>query len=271
MKFKNTIPYIFANQILGYNSIYIKMMNMSFNNEIKENLNNNNYYQGEVDLILYLAINHKNLDIIHFIYEKFPKINKYKKEFIYEASKMNINFIVEDYLKTNPKNKKFLFKLLDIATLHSCKEVVLSLLKYGVDFHQEDNICLRTILKAGNFDLFKIYHQIGLDINKKEYLFASIQKDNVDWFQYIINNGFEINEENKNVILNFIGFCGSLNIIKNNQSLFIDEKELMLKSIIYNPLGKQFLDKFYEKVDFYKKIDTKLEKKENTKTKVNKI
>ena len=103
MKLKNAIPYFFANQILGYNSIYINMVNMSFNNEIKENINKKNYHRGEIELLLYLAINHKNLDIIHFIYEKFPKINKNRKEFIYEAAKMNIDFIIENYLKTKPR------------------------------------------------------------------------------------------------------------------------------------------------------------------------
>lgn len=273
MKFKNIIPYIFANQILGYTSIYIKMINMSFNNEIKKNLNNKNYYQGEIDLILYLAINHKNLDIINFIYEKFPKINKNKKEFIFEATKMNIDFIIENYLKINPPRNKFLFTLLDVATLHSCQEVVKLLLNYGVDYKQNNNICLRTVLKSGNFELFKIYHQAGLNIAKEEYLFAAIQKDNVDWFQYIINNGLDINNINKDVILNFIGFSGAINIMKANPMLLMEDKELMFKSIMYNPLGKEFLQKYYDKVDFYNKIEKKLTNDNNKKIKrkVNKI
>jgi ankyrin repeat protein len=271
MKIKNIIPYIFANQILGYNSIYVKMINMSFNNEIKENLRNKNYYQGEVDLILYLAINHKNLDIVNFIYKEFPKINKNRKECIFEATKMNIGFIVENYLKTKPPKNKFLFTLLDLATLHSSQDVVKLLLNYGIDYTQEDNICLRTILKSGNFELFKIYHQYGLKVNKEEYLFSAIQKDNADWFQYIINNGLDINNINKDVILNFIGFAGAINIMKANPMLLMEDKELMFKSIMYNPLGKEFLQKYYEKVDFYKKIENKLISTKNTKTKVNKI
>lgn len=274
MKLKNLIPYSIAHQIFEYESKYITSIMKGYNTEIKKNILNNDYYLGELDIIYYMAINHKRTEIIDFFEINKIKINKIKKVFVYESAKMNYHKIVEAYLvKKNPNNKsKFLFLLLEIATLHVSYETVELLLNYGVDFKQKHYACIRTILSSNNFELFKIFHKYGLDIKKNEYIFTAILKDNKEWFKYLLNNGFEINNTNKNIIYNFLGFNGSLNIINEEKYRFIDEKKIMLNASNYNPISKKWFETFYKKVDFYLKLDKKLLNKEIiVKSKINKI
>lgn len=260
MKLKKIIPYFIAHQFCQYESQYINLIIKGYSEEIKKNLLSNNYYFGELDILYYMAINYQRTDIINFFKESHIKINRIKKVFVYESAKMNYPEIIEEYLKNKKPNKKskFLFLLLKIATLHSSYNAVTLLLKYGVDYTQDSYYCVRTILNASNFDLFKLFHEYGLDINKKEYLFTAILKDNKEWFNYLIQNGFIIDEINKDIIYNFLGFNGSINIIEMEKSNFINEKELMIKSSEYNPLAKKWFLLFYKKVDFYKKVENKL-------------
>lgn len=187
---------------------------------------------------------------------------------------MNYSHIVKEYLHKKKPNKKnrFIFLLLKIATYYNSKETVEELLKYGVDFKRENYTVIRDLLLNSNFELFKLYHKYGLDIKKNEYMFKAILKDNVEWFQYLLDNGFEINETNKDTIYTLIGFNGSLNILDEERNNIINSSELMLTSSQYNPLAKRWLENFYKKVDFYKKLEENMPKKEVKKTsKVNKI
>ena len=274
MKLKNIIPYWIAHQFWEYNSIYITSIIKGYNNDIKNNLLGKNYFLGELDIVYYMAINHRRTDIIDFFEHNKSTFNNIKKLFVYESAKMNYPLIVEKYLniKKPNKNNRFLFLLLEIATLHASYEVVEILLKYGLDFKQKNYSCIRTVVSSGNFELFKLYHKYNLNIKKNEYIFTAILKDNQAWFNYILQNGFEINESNKEVIYNFLGFNGSINIIEQEKMNLMKEKDLMLKASYYNPISKKWCDKFYKKVDFYNKLDNKFENKENLKNKkVNKI
>lgn len=264
MKLKNFLPYYIAHQFFEYHSKYIEWITKGYDEQIKTSLLNKDYLMNELDIIYYMSINHKRTNIIKFFEDKKIPINHNKKVFVYESAKMNYPHIVSNYLHNKKPNKKnkFLFLLLKIATLHNSKDVVEVLLKYGIDFKQDNYYCVREILTANNFELFKIYHQYGLDIKKQHYLFKAILNDNHEWFQYILNNGFEINENNKNVIYNLMGFNGSVNIMNHEKSYFIKEKDIMLNASRYNPLAKQWLENYYKKVDFYNKIESKLPMKE---------
>lgn len=265
MKLRNLLPYYIAHQFFEYNSKYIEWITKGYDEQIKISLLNKDYLMNELNLIYYMSINHKRTSIIDFFEENKIKINKTKKVFVYEAAKMNYEQIVNYYLLNKRPNKKskFLFLLLQIATLHNSEQVVETLLKYGVDFKQDNYYCVREILTANNFELFKLYHKYGLDINKQQYLFKAILNDNYEWFMYITNNGFEINKDNKDVIYNLIAFNGSINIMNQEQSYFIKEKETMLKASRYNPLAKKWFENYYKKVDFYNKIEQKLPPKQN--------
>lgn len=266
MKLKNLLPYYIAHQFFEYNSKYMEWITKGYDEQIKKSLLEKDYLMNELEMIYYMSINHKRTNIINFFEEKQIPVNKTKKVFVYEAAKMNYPALVNNYLLTNkPKIKnKFLLLLLKIATLHNSKEVVEVLLKYKVDFTQDNYYCIRELLSANNFDLFKLFHEYGLDIKKQQYLFKAILNDNYEWFIYILNNGFEINEQNKEIIYNLIGFNASINILEQEKSLFIRQKELMLTSSRYNPLSKQWFENFYKKVDFYNKIENRLPAKENT-------
>lgn len=263
MKFKNFIPYFIPHQFFQYNSHYIIPIIKGYNKDIEKKLLENDYYLGELDILYYMAINHKRITIIDFFENNNIKINKIKKLFVYESSKMNYPAILEEYLLKKKPNKKskFLFLLLKTATIHDSFDTVELLLKYGVDFTQDHYYCVRTILNASNFDLFKLFHKYGLNIRKNEYLFTAIIKDNKDWFNYLIQNGFIIDETNKDIIYNFLGFSGSLNIIEEEKANLIHEKELMFKSSQYNPLAQKWFQSFYKKVDFYNMLENKLNNK----------
>lgn len=274
MKLKNIIPIFIAHQLFEYQSKYIPLLIKGFDNQIKEGIKNKDYYSNELNIIYYHAINHKRTDIIEYFEENKIHINFLKKEFIYEAAKMNYPHILKNYLsKKNPhKKSKFLSLLLEIATLHSSIETVELLLNYGVDFKADHYSCVRTVLSANNFELFKIFHKYGLEINKNEYMFSAITKDNKEWFLYLLQNGFIIDNNNKDLIYGFMSFSGSLKIIEEEKSNLINEKELLFKASHYIPLSKKWLDNFYKKVDFYKQLEIKLSPKDGEKSqKVKKI
>lgn len=263
MNTKNIIPLFLAHQLGEYESKYNLLFIRGFTIEIKNNLLKRDYYWGELEVIYYDAINKKNKEIIQFMDETLS-FNKMKKFIIYEAAKMNFPQIVQNYLNvTKPSKKsKFLFLLLEISTLHSSFEIVDLLLQYGVDFKKKDYSCIRTVLENGNFKMFKLFHKYKLDINKSEYLFLSIEKDNLEWFNYLLNNGFEISSKNEELIYNFMSFSGALNILESEKNNFIDKKELMLNACCYTPTSKQYLEKLYKKVDFYNTLKKKLILKE---------
>lgn len=269
MKLKNLIPIFVAHQLFEYQSKYIVMLIKGYDNEVKKGILEKDYYLDELSIIYYRAINNKRTDIINFFSEKKINLNVNKKEFIYEAAKMNYYQLVDNYLKIKKpnKNSKFVSLLLEISTLHSSNETVEILLKYNIDFKKNNYSCIRTVLSNNNFELFKIYHKYGLNINKNEYLFSAISKDNRDWFLYLIQNGFEINQDNKDVIYSFISFSGSLKIIEEEKLNIINEKELMFKASNYIPLSKKWLENFYKKIDFYKELDEKFLPKEIKKSK----
>lgn len=269
MILKNIIPYYIAHQFFEYNSKYIDLIRKGYLEEVKKSIIENDFYLNELNIVYYWSINYKQTEILKFFDEKKIKINKQKKEFVYESAKMNNVEIVKEYLyKKKPSEKnKFLFLLLKIATLHNSKETVEILLKYGTDFKQENYTVIREVLFSNNFELFKLYHKYGLDINKDEYIYRAVLKDNKDWFYYLINHGFEINQKNKEKIYTLMGFNGSIQIIEEEKNNIIYDKELMLNSSRYNPLAKKWLESFYKKVDFYKKLEEKLPPKEKIENK----
>ena len=232
------------------------------------------YYYGELDIIYYMALNHKRAETLDFFDVQGIKINKLKKMFVYESAKTNNYKIVKNYLEKRKPNKKnkFLFLLLKIATIHSSFETVEALLEYGVSFKQGNYYCIRMVIKNGKFNLFKLFHKYGLDINKNEYLFAAILKDDKDWFNYMIAKGFEINDKNSEAIYNFLGFKAALSIINEQLPNLTDKEDLMRKSCNYNPLMKKWGREFYSKVAFYNKLNKSLESKTtNIEKKVKKI
>lgn len=274
MNLKNLIPYYVAHQFFEYNSKYIEWIRKGYTKQIKKSLLEKDYYLSELDIIYYWSINHKQTEIINFFEEQKIKINKQKREFVFESAKMNYSAIVKEYLekKTPSTKNKFLFLLLKIATTYNAQETVEELLQYGIDFKQDNYSAVRIVLNNSNFELFKLYHKYGLNINKNEYMYKAIIKDNKEWFEYLINNGFEINDNNKDIIYTLIAFNGSLNIIEEEKTNIINEKELMFTASRYNPLTKKWLEGFYKKIDFYKKLEEKMPPKNiKIQKKVNKI
>ena len=273
MKFKNVIPYFFASYF--YSSKYAHLIFKGYNTEIKTLLNNQDFFYGEISYIYYCAMEHKNKEIIDFLEKKFNKVKFHQKENLCKAIEINNTTLIKKYLLNEKpdKNIKFLFTLLELANLYGKLEIIELLLDYGVDFKKKDYTCIRKMLNSGNFELFKLYHKYGLDINKNEYIFYSILNDNTDWYHYLINNGFVINKSNEKIIKSFISFKPSLNILESVKEEFIDEKELLKKITLHNPLAIKWFKNYYKKIDFYNNLNEILliKNQKNKKIKTNKI
>lgn len=168
---------------------------------------------GNLDLLKYME-NKYNLEIED---KDLEHVSNNSLQIIkYILSKVTISKPEIDKIIRNAANSEIMQYLWPLGTknIDNLNRAVFNLLKYkrwnnffidikplldlGIDIHKNDDLILRSMIKANEFEAIKYLVKRGADVNAEEengsvMLVEAVFSDNKDIFMYLIENGADVN------------------------------------------------------------------------------